>query len=62
MDRRKARQLAARNLSVLDAQWRQRYDHWWNNENGWASGAEPPDQAYATALRNRRPAPTREGR
>jgi hypothetical protein len=53
-DRRKAREVAAHNLSTLDVQWRQTYTQWWDR-GGWATGALPPEQAYAQVLRRRRP-------
>jgi hypothetical protein len=56
MDRRKARKLAANNLTVLDVQWEARYTEWWDR-GGWVTGAEPPEQAYHSMIRNRRPAP-----
>ena len=56
MDRRKARQLAGSNQSVLDIQWKARYREWWD-AGGWATGAAPPDEAYWTMIRHRRSAP-----
>jgi hypothetical protein len=47
LDRRKARQLAAHNMNVLDHQWRTAYHAWWI-ERGWAEGA-PPIEKYEAA-------------
>ena len=57
MDRRMSRKLAGNNQSVLDGQWRRVYEDWWNDQHGWATGVEPPETAYATMIRNRRPTP-----
>jgi hypothetical protein len=62
MDRRTCRKLAANNQSILDWQWHRADETWWNDQQGWSTGAEPPEQAYATMIRNRRPAPWPAGR
>jgi len=49
MDRRKARQMAAKNQSIVDAQWRAAYDAWWMDV-GWMEAAMTPQDAWRYVL------------
>ena len=54
MDRRTARRLAAAHLRVEDRRWFIAYRDWWY-QYGWLTNADPPNQAYAKMIRERRP-------
>ena len=52
LDRRKARILARKGITIHDVAWREAYREWWFAD-GWKEGAKPPKDVWDDLIRQR---------